>query len=133
MLVRTCDNRNFHALLTGMQIGVPTLEDSFVVDSCWCMAKPIQYCKVKKKINKHTPTIQGASLMAQMVKHPPVTWETQVWSLDWEDPLEKEMAVHSSILAWRIRRTVKPDGLQSMELQNWIQLSNKHFHFYHTV
>ena len=52
--------------------------------------------------------------MAQMVKHLPVMWETQVQSLDWEDPLEKEMAVHSSILAWRIPWTVKPDGLQSM-------------------
>ena len=61
--------------------------------------------------------------MAQMVKHLPVMWETQVQSLDWEDPLEKEMAVHSSILAWRIPWTVKPDGLQSMASQrvgyNW--------------
>ena len=48
--------------------------------------------------------------MAQMVKHLPVMWETQVQSLDWEDPLEKEMAVHSSILAWRIPWTVKPGG-----------------------
>ena len=55
--------------------------------------------------------------MAQMVKHLPVMWETQVQSLDWEDPLEKEMAVHSSILAWRIPWTVKPDGLQSMASQ----------------
>ena len=74
MLVRTCGNRNFHALLMGMQIGVPTLEDSFVVDPCWRAAKPIQYCKVKKKKVKHTPTIQGASLMAHMVKHLPLTW-----------------------------------------------------------
>ena len=44
----------------------------------------------------------GASLVAQMVKHPPATLETWVLSLGFEDPLEKETAVHSSILAWRI-------------------------------
>ena len=43
--------------------------------------------------------------------------ETQVRSLDGEDPLEKEMATHSSILAWRISRTEKPSGLQSMGSQ----------------
>ena len=43
-----------------------------------------------------------ASLVAQMVKNPPATWETWVRSLDWEDPLEKEKTTHSSILAWRI-------------------------------
>ena len=44
----------------------------------------------------------GASLVAQLVKNPPVMWETCVPSLDWEDPLEKEKATHSSILDWRI-------------------------------
>ena len=43
--------------------------------------------------------------------------ETQVWSLGQEDPLEKGMATHSSILAWRIPRTEESGGLQSMELQ----------------
>ena len=42
------------------------------------------------------------SLVAQMVKNLPTVWETSVCSLGWEDPLEKEMATHSSILAWRI-------------------------------
>ena len=45
-----------------------------------------------------------ASLVALMVKNPPAMWETWVQSLDWEDPLEKGMATHSSILAWRIPR-----------------------------
>ena len=45
------------------------------------------------------------------------TQEMQVWSLGQEDPLEKEMATHSSILAWRIPWTEEPDGLQSMGLQ----------------
>jgi len=44
----------------------------------------------------------GASLVAQMIKSLPAMWETQVQSLGWEDLLEKEMATHSSILAWKI-------------------------------
>ena len=55
--------------------------------------------------------------VAQMVKSLPATQETQVQSLGQEDPLEKEMASHSSILAWRIPWTEEPGGLQSMELQ----------------
>ena len=51
--------------------------------------------------------------MAQLVKNPPAMWETWVHSLGWEDPLEKEMAMHSSILAWRIPWTEELDGLQS--------------------
>ena len=43
-----------------------------------------------------------ASLVAQTVRNPPVTWETWVQSLSWEDPLEEALATHSSILAWRI-------------------------------
>ena len=43
--------------------------------------------------------------------------ETQVWSLDWEDPLQKGMATHSSILAWEIPWTEEPGGLQSMGSQ----------------
>ena len=58
--------------------------------------------------------VTRASLVAQMVKNPPATWETWVRSLGWEDSLEKEMATHSSILAWRIPRDEEPGGLQSM-------------------
>ena len=57
-----------------------------------------------------------ASLMAQTVKNLPAMQETQVQSLGWEDPLEKGMATHSSILAWRIPWTEEPGGLWSMEL-----------------
>ena len=42
------------------------------------------------------------SLMAKTVKNPPAVWETWIWSLCWEDPLEKGMAIHSNILAWRM-------------------------------
>ena len=54
-----------------------------------------------------------ASLVAQMVKHLPTMWETQVQSLGQEDPLEKEMATHSSVLAWKIPWTEDPGRLQS--------------------
>ena len=55
--------------------------------------------------------------MAQMVKNLPVRKEIRVRSLGQEDPLEKEMAAHSSILAWRIPGTEQPGGLQSMGSQ----------------
>ena len=52
-----------------------------------------------------------------MVKNPPAMQETWVRSLGWEDPMEKEMATHSSILAWRIPWTEEPCGLQPMGSQ----------------
>ena len=55
--------------------------------------------------------------MAQVVESMPAMQETQVQSLGREDPLEKEMATHSSILAWRIPLTEEPGGLQSMGSQ----------------
>ena len=55
--------------------------------------------------------------VAQMVKNLPVMQETWARSLGWEDPLEKGMAIYSSLLAWRIPWTEEPDGLQSVELQ----------------
>ena len=70
--------------------------------------------------------VQWASLVAQMVKNLPAIRETSVRFLDWEDPLEKEMATHSSILAWRIPWTEEPGGLQSIGSQrvghNWSDL-----------
>ena len=58
-----------------------------------------------------------ASLVAQRLKRLPAMQETWVQSLGREDPLEKEMATHSSILAWRIPWTEEPGGLQSTGLQ----------------
>ena len=67
-------------------------------------------------------------LVAQMVKNLPAMWETQVWSLGWKDYLEKGMATHLSILAWRIPWTEEPGGLQSTESQrvghNWATNTN---------
>ena len=56
----------------------------------------------------------SASPVAQTVKRLPTMWETRVQSLGWKDPLEKEMATHSSILAWKIPWMGKPGNLQSM-------------------
>ena len=58
-----------------------------------------------------------ASLVAQMVKRLPAMRETRVRFLGWEDPLEKEMAIHSITLAWKITRMEEPDRLQSMGSQ----------------
>ena len=57
--------------------------------------------------------IKWASLVAQMVTCLLAKWETQVQSLGWEDILEKEMATHSSILAWKIAWMKEPGGLHS--------------------
>ena len=71
--------------------------------------------------------IPGASLVAQRIKRLPAMQETQVRSLGWEDPLEKEMATHSSVLAWRIPGTAKPGGLPSLGSHtvehNWSDLA----------
>ena len=61
--------------------------------------------------------IIGASLVAQVVKNLLAIQETTVRSLDWEEPLEKGMTTHSSILAWRIPWTEDPGGLQSLGSQ----------------
>ena len=67
--------------------------------------------------------IHTASVVAQLVKNPPAMWETWVWSLGWEGPLEKGKATHSSILAWRIPWSVV-HGIKN----SWTQLSDFHFH-----
>ena len=75
-----------------------------------------------------------ASLVAQPVKKQTAVQETPVRFLGWEDPLEKGTATHSSVLAWRIPRTEKPGGLQSMGSQrvgqDWATFTYLHIHFY---
>ena len=63
------------------------------------------------------------TLVAQMVKRLPAMWETRVRFLGREDPLEKEMAIHSTTLAWKIPWTEEPDRLQSMGSQSRTRLS----------
>ena len=65
-----------------------------------------------RKIPFHPLQYFGASFVAQLVKNLPAMQETWVWSLGWEDPLEKEKAAHSSILAWRISWTALSMGSQ---------------------
>ena len=72
-------------------------------------------------------------MVAQMVKNVPAVRETWVRSLGWEDLLEKEMATHSSILAWKIPWTEKPGRLQSMGLQSQTRLSDFTFTFYEAL
>ena len=74
-----------------------------------------------------------ASLVAQRLKRQPAMWETWVWSLGWEDPLEKEIATHSSILAWRIPWTVELCGLQSTGGRESDTTEQLHFHFHFPV
>ena len=72
------------------------------------------FVKFKTRLNQATgKIIKKASLVAQRFKRLPAVWETQVQSLGWEDPLEKEMTTHSSILAWRIPWREEPGRLQS--------------------
>ena len=63
--------------------------------------------------------IMRVYLVAQMVENPPVVQETRVQSLGREDPLEKGMATHFSILTWRIPWTEEPGGLQSVGSESW--------------
>ena len=76
-----------------------------------------------------SPTVQGF-LVARLVKNPLAMRETRVWSLGWEDPLEKGMATHSSILAWRSPWTVSPWDCKELDMTKRLLL---HFHFFPTV
>ena len=78
----------------------------------------VQPSKKMRLLNLNVPNnITGASLVAHMVKHLTTVWETWVRSLGQEDPLEKEMATHSSIHAWKITWTEEPGRLPSMGSQ----------------
>ena len=76
-----------------------------------CSISPMM--RENQNYNEELPhTRQQASLVAQAVKNLPAMWEAWVKSLGWKDPLKKGMATHSSILAWRIPWTEKPDMVQ---------------------
>ena len=75
-----------------------------------------------------SPVPSGASLVTQMVKNLPAMWETWVWSLGWEDSLEKGMATYSSVLAWRILWTEElgrgyiSRGHKELDMTEWLTL-----------
>ena len=87
------------------------------------------FCNWEARLSYHHLSFKCNHTLAQMVKNLPAVQETWVWSLGWEDPLEKEMATHSSILAWKIPRTEEPGGLQSMGSQrvrrDWVTNTKK--------
>ena len=75
------------------------------------------------------PREEGTSLMAQTLKRLSTVWETRVKSLGWEDSLEKEMATHSSTLAWKIPWTEELGRLQSTGSLESDTTKRLHFHF----
>ena len=77
----------------------------------------MQLFLVRYHIQRLNGNMLGASLVAQTVKRLPAMRETRVRFLGREDPLEKEMAIHCSTLAWKIPWMEEPDRLQSMGLQ----------------
>ena len=92
------------------------------VSDRWVEISIVNQCQntILLKINQNVNflgDLSMASLVAQMVKHLPAMRDTRVQSLGWEDSLEKGMATHSSILAWRIQWTEEPCRLQSMGSQ----------------
>ena len=78
---------------------------------------PSTHSLTHTKINSHKFSLEHTSLVAQTVKCLSTMWETRVRSLGREDPLEKEMAIHSSTIVWKIPWTEEPGRLQSMRSQ----------------
>ena len=76
--------------------------------------KSTHYIKMKNQLIIHSMLNKGCSPVAQTVKYLPAMWETKGQSLGQEDHLEKGMATHSSIVAWKIPGTEEPGGLPSM-------------------
>ena len=103
------------------------LKQSLPEEGIWTVSKLITVTQYHSSLRAKTPsfrlhhcfpsfflTLEGASLVAQMIKTLPAMQETHIQSLDQEDPLEETMAPHSSILAWRIPWTEEACGLQTM-------------------
>ena len=85
------------------------------MDANTAVVKKRQWISHKiKNMNLRLENITEAFLVAHMLDSLPAMWETPVWSLGGEDPLEKEMATHCSILVWRIPWREEPDRLQFM-------------------
>ena len=103
------------------------LKDDPTEKLCVCVCMCVCMYTRKYLICVHTLNTYLASLVAQMVENQSAMQETWVWSLCQKNPLEKEMATHSSILAWRIPWTEEPGRLHGVA-KSWTWLSNFHFH-----
>ena len=90
--------------------------NNIMFEFLFCLLFFINHTEISIKLKYYF--ILWASLVALMVKNPPAMPETRVWSLGWEETLEKGMATHFGSLAWRIPWTEEPGGLQSMGLQS---------------
>ena len=96
---------HIHGVSTCVQISSPSFETIYLL--IWLHQVLAAACRI---FDLH----YWASLVAHTVKHLSTMWETQVRSLGWEDPLEKEMAIHSRTIAWKTPWTEEPGRLQSM-------------------
>ena len=100
-----------------------------VLPQTLCLSPLFGNCLPAKRVHLTLSSGLWTSLVTQMIKNLSIMQETQVWSLGKEDPLEKEIATHSSILAWRIPWTKEPRGLQSIGSQRVRHDWAASFHF----
>ena len=105
---------------SGIELTSPALAGRFFTTSATWEAQNSRAELTNKNANYRIPFLERASHVAQLVKHLPTMWETWVQFLGWEVPLEKEMATHSSILAWRIPWTEEPGSYSSWDLKSWM-------------
>ena len=100
--------------------GMTPFFGAFLVLSLFCYSEGRSFIDQSEFVGEGDSFL--ASLVAQLVKNPPVVQEMQILSLGSEDPLKKGMATHCSILVWRIPRTEAPGGLQSTGSQSRTRL-----------
>ena len=89
----------------------------YVIFCEWLLSLSVTFSRFIHAVTGFYSLLWPNPLVAQMLKNPPAMQETWARSLSWEDPLEKDMATHCSIIAWKISWTEEPGGVQSMGSQ----------------